>query len=201
MEIIPVNFTEKTERTPAGTAAVQEKAADLERQAVEAIGKNFVKASAESVNEALEKMGTASKEKNAQAASGGQPAGLQRLNSLLLELMGKEGAVRYPALLSFLSRYGYRCFHADAALDRLRKRLDQTTEFPHEIGLFLGYPLGDVKGFIQNSGKNSKCCGSWKVYCNESETEKLFEKFQKCRLVYCRLFLEGRSVIQLTVAA
>ena len=49
--------------------------ADLERQAVEAIGKNFVKASAESVNEALEKMGTASKEKNAQAASGGQPAG------------------------------------------------------------------------------------------------------------------------------
>ena len=189
MEIIPVNFTEKTERTPAGTAAVQEKAADLERQAVEAIGKNFVKASAESVNEALEKMGTASKEKNAQAASGGQPAGegkradeaelsrealrygkngeteeslqkqleesmrrewetledwqirpsvgleqeleqitsvyqallekisgglsgreqaagLQRLNFLLLELMGKEGAVRYPALLSFLSRYG-----------------------------------------------------------------------------------------------
>ncbi len=75
MEIIPVNFTEKTERMPAGTAAVQEKAADLERQAVEAIGKNFVKASAESVNEALEKMGTASKEKNAQAASGGQPAG------------------------------------------------------------------------------------------------------------------------------
>lgn len=74
MEIIPVNFTEKTERTPAGTAAVQEKAADLERQAVEAIGKNFVKASAESVNKALEKMGTASKEKNAQAASGGQPA-------------------------------------------------------------------------------------------------------------------------------
>lgn len=102
----PCKFYGKTERTPAGTAAVQEKAADLERQAVEAIGKNFVKASAESVNEALEKMGTASKEKNAQAASGGQPAGLQRLNSLLLELMGKEGAVRYPALLSFLSRYG-----------------------------------------------------------------------------------------------
>ena len=109
--------------------------------------------------------------------------------------------LKQDGVASFLSRYGYRCFHADAALDRLRKRLDQTTEFPHEIGLFLGYPLGDVKGFIQNSGKNSKCCGSWKVYCNESETEKLFEKFQKCRLVYCRLFLEGRSVIQLTVAA
>ena len=31
MEIIPVNFTEKTERTPAGTAAVQEKAADREK--------------------------------------------------------------------------------------------------------------------------------------------------------------------------
>lgn len=71
----PCKFYGKTERTPAGTAAVQEKAADLERQAVEAIGKNFVKASAESVNEALEKMGTASKEKNARAASGGQPAG------------------------------------------------------------------------------------------------------------------------------
>lgn len=53
----PCKFYGKTERTPAGTAAVQEKAADLERQAVEAIGKNFVKASAESVNEALEKWG------------------------------------------------------------------------------------------------------------------------------------------------
>ncbi len=101
----------------------------------------------------------------------------------------------------FLSHYGYHYVHPEDALSRLRDRLEEADGFPHEIGLFLGYPLGDVKGFIQNEGKNCKCSGCWKVYCNQCEAERLFAKFKKCRLVYSRLFLEGRSVIQLTVAA
>lgn len=73
--------------------------------------------------------------------------------------------------------------------------------FPHEIGLFLGYPLGDVEGFIRNRGQNCKCAGCWKVYCNELEAQKRFARIQKCRKVYARLWAQGRSVWQLTVAA
>ena len=87
------------------------------------------------------------------------------------------------------------------ALERLRSRLAQREDFPHEIGLFLGYPLGDVIGFIENAGKNSKCAGCWKVYCNECETMKLFEKFKKCTRIYTKLWRQGTSVEKLTVAA
>ena len=73
--------------------------------------------------------------------------------------------------------------------------------FPHEVGLFLGYPLDDVTGFIEQKGKNYKCCGIWKVYGNEKQTQMLFRKLKKCSEIYRRLFADGRSILQLTVAA
>jgi hypothetical protein len=44
-------------------------------------------------------------------------------------------------------------------------------EFPHEIGLFLGYPPEDVAAFIANDGKNYACRTHWKVY-HEPETAR-----------------------------
>ena len=73
--------------------------------------------------------------------------------------------------------------------------------FPHEIGLFLGYPIEDVRGFMEQNGQNYKCRGIWKVYGDENETQKLFRKLEKCAQVYQRLFAGGRSIRKLTVAA
>ena len=101
----------------------------------------------------------------------------------------------------FLKKYGYEHMEVDYALDVLKKRLEEEESFPHEIGIFLGYPLGDVIGFIRNEGKNCKCLGCWKVYCNECEAVKTFARYQRCRAVYSRLWQSGRSVWQLTVAA
>lgn len=98
---------------------------------------------------------------------------------------------------AFLGRYGYESIDLESALSRLTKRIREEDEFPHEIGLFLGYPLGDVIGFIENAGQNSKCTGCWKVYCNECEAMKLFAQYKKCREVYQRLWDQGRSVQQL----
>lgn len=105
-----------------------------------------------------------------------------------------------PGARSLLARYGYRAFQAEEALAQLQTRLREQGGFPHEIGLFLGYPLGDVAGFIRNRGKNCKCSGCWKVYCNELEAQKRFAQIQKCRQVYTRLWTQGRSLWQLTVA-
>ena len=100
----------------------------------------------------------------------------------------------------FLEKYGYTSTDAGYALNRLVERFSGQEEFPHEIGIFLDYPLGDVIGFIKNSGQNYKGAGCWKVYCNECETMKLFHKYRKCRNIYRSLWQNGRSVVQLTVA-
>ena len=73
-------------------------------------------------------------------------------------------------------------------------------DFPHEIGLFLGYPPEDVAGFIRHCGKNCKCSGCWKVYGNREEAELRFARYKKCSEVYRRLWNEGRTVLQLTAA-
>ncbi|HML36088.1 MAG TPA: DUF3793 family protein [Bacillota bacterium] len=101
----------------------------------------------------------------------------------------------------FLRDFGYLESGLECAISRLKERIDAQAGFPHEIGLFLGYPLTDVIGFIENEGRNSKCTGCWKVYRDEGEAMKLFDRYKKCREVYSRMFAAGRSVMQLTVAA
>ena len=100
----------------------------------------------------------------------------------------------------FLKKYGYDGLSAEKSVARLKHRLAQFEDFPHEIGVFLGYPLEDVKGFIENEGRNCKCVGCWKVYCNECEAVKTFERFKKCTGIYRKLYERGRTVLQLTVA-
>lgn len=101
----------------------------------------------------------------------------------------------------FMERYGYGPEGAEAAIAHLEERLGETGEFPHEIGLFLGYPLADVIGFIENRGMNYRCVGFWKVYHNEQETRRSFERFEKCVEVYRRIYRQGRSLLQLTAPA
>lgn len=127
---------------------------------------------------------------------------------------GKEGTLVYvyrrkaletelqrPETQQFLAGYGYIQFDVDTCLKRLQERLAASADFPHEIGVFLGYPLEDVKEFIHNKGRNAKCIGCWKVYCNECEARKTFAKYEKCKSVYQRLFSGGRELLKLTVAA
>ena len=104
-------------------------------------------------------------------------------------------------IISFLREYGYSDMSVDKVLERLSARIALTDGFPHEIGIMLGYPLNDVKGFITHKGENCKFTGPWKVYGDEHEARRLFAKFRKCKTVYKELYGRGRSVLQLTVAA
>ena len=99
-----------------------------------------------------------------------------------------------------LETCGYRRFDVDGALDTLRTRLHDLDSFPHEIGVFLGYPLEDVLGFIENGGRNCLSCGCWKVYSNECAALQAFARFEKCKAVYQRLFASGCPLTRLTVA-
>lgn len=107
--------------------------------------------------------------------------------------------LRCPDVQALLADYGYCDFTVQAALRTLRVRLDTAKEFPHEIGVFLGYPLADVKGFICNGGRNCLCSGCWKAYVNECEARRTFARLDKCRAVYGRMFAEGYPLSRLTV--
>lgn len=82
-------------------------------------------------------------------------------------------------------------------LDCLKRRIALSEDFPHEIGLFLGYPVADVAGFMHNKGKNYKLSGYWKVYTNEQQARALFLQYTQCRQLYCRRVAEGMSIVQL----
>ena len=103
-----------------------------------------------------------------------------------------------PAARKILTRLGYSPECPEKCIARLRGRVENSPEFPHEIGLFLGYPPLDVLGFIEK--RNCKFAGMWKVYGDEISARKQFGRFKKCTEIYCRLYENGRSIERLLVA-
>ena len=61
-----------------------------------------------------------------------------------------------------------------------------SAEFPHELGIFLGYPLADVKGFIEHNGKDFLYQGYWKVYENVEERKKMFSIYNVVKEEFIR---------------
>lgn len=116
-----------------------------------------------------------------------------RPSKLLPEVQNKEAD-------ELLSQRGYCTQNCGRCLARLMKRLSENDEFPHEIGLFLGYPVNDVKGFIENNACGAKCVGCWKVYGDADQAQKQFERFKKCTRVYQKQYENGKPLIRLTVA-
>lgn len=100
---------------------------------------------------------------------------------------------------NILKKMGYNCFDSRDCLNRLKSRVNACPEFPHEIGLFLGYPPEDVQGFILHKGNCCKCCGCWKVYGNEEKAVREFAKYKKCSDIYYSKWLQGISIGKLIV--
>ena len=104
-----------------------------------------------------------------------------------------------PEAHKLLKRYGYKGGSTDSYINTLAKKINRSGEFPHEIGLFLGYPPQDVKSFIENNGMNSAYTGYWKVYNDIDKARETFRKFSKCTHVYSRCMREGSTLDRLTV--
>lgn len=102
---------------------------------------------------------------------------------------------------AFLAREGYTGETVEELLAQLADRFAANEEFPHEIGVFLGYPLEDVVGFIENRGHNFTCCGYWKSYGDPVAARMRFARYRACTSAYKELFGRGISIIQLVAAA
>ena len=101
----------------------------------------------------------------------------------------------------FLAEAGYERTNLDGLLEQLAQRLRTQPEFPHEIGVFLGYPLRDVIGFIENHGRNFTCCGFWKSYGDPAEMQVCFACYRRCIQTYVAMFEQGIPLERLAVPA
>ena len=103
-----------------------------------------------------------------------------------------------PSIRTLLrKKFGYRQTQSlDAMLSELAEHIQQSATFPHEIGLFLGYPVADVLGFIAHHGEDYLLLGYWKVYRNAEQAKQLFSQYDGCRSYLCRQMKQGRSLYQ-----
>lgn len=109
--------------------------------------------------------------------------------ALLEECCGSRSA------LDYLRRKGYPVERGfDAVLSELLLRLFKCGEFPHEVGLFLGYPFGDVVQFERQAGRGFVYSGSWKVYSNKEAAVARMNLYKECREACLRLLCAGHSV-------
>ncbi len=111
-----------------------------------------------------------------------------------------ENDLKDPVSAEILASCGYGAGKAARLISMLRSRL-VGQDFPHEIGLFLGYPPEDVRCFMCEKNRECKCVGCWRAYSNEAEAQRIFARFKKCTDVYCRKLKEGSTLEKLTVAA
>lgn len=100
---------------------------------------------------------------------------------------------------AILRQCGYAPEDAGKCLARLMQRLRASEDFPHEIGLFLGYPPEDVSGFISHRARGCQCAGCWKVYGDPAKCRCLFEKYKQCTRIYESGLAHGLNVAAMTV--
>lgn len=105
----------------------------------------------------------------------------------------------------FLSEYGYDQVDIAKMLNLLSNRIrmynDQDAVFPHEIGVFLEYPLGDVKGFLANEGKNFMYSGYWKVYQDLQGAVRRFTQYDMERELTIQALMQGKTIREIALAA
>ncbi|GAA4655164.1 DUF3793 family protein [Anaerocolumna aminovalerica] len=71
--------------------------------------------------------------------------------------------------------------------------------FPHELGIFLGYPIHDVEGYINNNGENYLLNGYWKVYDKAADAVKIFQNYQCYRNKAVELILSGKGLSEILI--
>lgn len=99
-----------------------------------------------------------------------------------------------PATQAVLTRVGYaNPANPAAALEQLSQRLRQQA-FPHEIGVFLGYPLKDVAAFLGWVKLPYTCQALWRIYGKPEASLALAEVFRQSRCRMAQRLTSGTAV-------
>lgn len=113
-----------------------------------------------------------------------------------------ERCLAQTDVMVLLERFGYRRQETlEAKLERLGRRAAGEDGFPHEIGLFLGYPVEDVEGFIRHGGGDYKLCGCWKVYGDVENASRQFAQIARVCRACVRRVEQGKTLFEVFAVA
>ena len=106
-------------------------------------------------------------------------------------------------ICALIREYGYQDMETEEMLERLAERVRACAElglgFPHEIGAFFGYPAEDVRGFIENGGREYVMTGYWKVYSDPAGARMVFKEFDRAKNCAVNEFLTGKSIREIAL--
>ena len=102
---------------------------------------------------------------------------------LFINEKSMEKVLSNKRCVNFLKFVGYSSdYELNEYMDELVFRL-QSEEFPHEIGVFLGYPLKDVLGFM-GYGKNELVeIRNWRIYGDKEVSYKVYNSFMRDKAI------------------
>lgn len=122
----------------------------------------------------------------------------EKVTFLLFRKNPLEAYLKQQEVETMLAEAGYAELSLGNILSTFQKRyahyMSAGGRFPHEMGLLLGYPAEDVRGFVENEGKNFLYSGYWKVYADVEEKRRLFQKFENAKETVIQLLSYGVGI-------
>jgi hypothetical protein len=129
---------------------------------------------------------------------------LENGNTMVLLLYNTDSLVRYlnkTEVRQMLLDEGYENTLTTNVLKEFSGRyqdyMKNRNVFPHEMGLLLGYPVEDVRGFIECRGLQPLYTGYWKVYKDKDKKIRLFERFESAKESMIQLLGRGICMVDI----
>ena len=127
--------------------------------------------------------------------------GRERLVILIFREAKLREYLAREEVMAFIYKCGYETSDISKIFPVFVKRymryMELKQDFPHELGLFLGYPIEDVEGFIKENGKNYLYSGYWKVYKDAELKIRLFKNYERVQTEIVRLLYEGLDIMDI----
>ena len=127
--------------------------------------------------------------------------GRERLVILIYRETELKEYLEREEVMAFIYKCGYETSDISKIFPVFVKRymryMELKQDFPHELGLFLGYPIEDVEGFIKENGKNYLYSGYWKVYKDAELKIRLFKNYERVQTEIVRLLYEGLDIMDI----
>jgi hypothetical protein len=94
-----------------------------------------------------------------------------------------ERHLSHPGIRALLAKSGYDTTTTSAELlIELGCRFNGKNSFPHEIGLFIGYPAKDVAAFMGLITIPFTCQGPWRIYGDPRQSLRLADTYRQSRM-------------------
>lgn len=94
---------------------------------------------------------------------------------------------------NFLKYFGYYSINLESNLKVLKSRYNKYN-CPHEIGIFLGIPVEEVRAFIESSGNNYIESRYWKVFVDRKKSTDIFKRYDFIRKYTISSIINGFSL-------